>query len=240
MPSPYQLSDEEKSRVQAEEGYRLEVRRELTAKEAPPKGKDRLWKILNSSFALWFLSSVVVAGTATGFAHYEAKRSEDVKQAETIRRLDTEIVGRITEARYGLCLDLVNLDKGTTYTPASIYGYTLRYFNNSFAGDPQNPQDYSIYPEYKTRTLRSLVFELSTLVDEPQVPMMKQLLIDYEKFADLGSIQQNQRADREAARHAVNQLLQTLNRYLGEDRWRRHMLVAGSGECEYLRSPKGT
>ena len=240
MPSPYQRSDEEKSRVQAEEGYRLEVRRELTAKEVAPKGKDRLWKILNSSFALWFLSSVVVAGTATGYARYEAKRSEEVKEVETIRRLDTEIAGRITEARYGLCMDLVYIDDRKNYTPASIYGYTLKYLNNSFANDPNNPQDYSIYPEFKTRTLRSLVFELSTMVDQSQVPMMRQMLIDYEKFADLGSIPQNQRADREASRQAVNQLLQTLNRYLGEDRWRRHVLVAGSGGCEYLHPHNGT
>ncbi len=239
MPSPYQLSEQEKARIQAEEGYRLEVRRELKAKEAAPTGKDRFWKILNSSFALWFLSSVVVAGMAAAYARYESRRSDELKQAETIRRLDTEIAGRIVEARYGLCVDLINIDAGTTYTPASIYGYTLKYFNNSFANDAGNPQDFSIYPEYKARTLRSLVFELSAMVDESQVPMMRQLLNDNEKFADLGSVPQNLRGDRDASRTAINQLLQTLNRYLGEDRWRRHVLVAGSGGCEYLRPHPG-
>jgi hypothetical protein len=239
MPTPYPLPEQERARIQAEESYRLEVRRELEAKAVVPTGTDRLWKLLNSSFAVWFLSSVVLAGIATAFARYEARRGEQVQKNETIRRLDTEVAGRLFEARAGLCLDRVLINEGTTFAPASIYSYTLKYLDNSFTSDPKSPQDFSIYPEYKSRTLRSLVFELSTIIDESQVPMMKDLLTDYEKFADMGSIPQNQRGDTEESRKSVDRLLQTLNRYLAEDRWRRHNMVAGVGECDYSRPHEG-
>jgi hypothetical protein len=228
-----ELPEEEKARIQAEEVFRLAVRRDLEAKEPLSSGRARLWRILNSSFVLWFLSSVVVAGIAAVLASYEAGRAERLSKAETIRKLDTEIAGRLFAVRAALCGDRVRISNGEAFAPSVIYNITVGYLDNTVTTQSGRPLDFSIYPEYKNRTFRSLVFELSASIGGSQDRILKELLIDYEKSADLSAIPQNERIDQEESRKSLESMLKKVNRYLAEDRWRRRSMAAAAGECGY-------
>ena len=68
----------------------------------------------------------------TGFAHYESKRDERNRQAEIIRRLDTEIGNRISQAIIGKEIDRQRIERGGLYSPEAIYNNTVYYLNNYF------------------------------------------------------------------------------------------------------------
>ncbi len=203
------LSEEEKSRIRSEEIFRAEVRRELEAK-APPARPNRIWTLLNSSFALWFLSSVVLAGLTTAVTSYQAKRSEHQRKAEIERRLDTEISSRI-----GLALRVVRLEQakialGDAPPPGFPDGTALAYLDNSFGSDPR---EFSVYPEYKTRTFRSLVFELTSVADPSARYDLKEAILNYDKLLDSAS-----RAKRDEEKAQAESVVETLQR-LTKHRW---------------------
>jgi hypothetical protein len=179
------LTEDEKSRIRAEEIFRSEVRCELEARKASPP-QQRLWTLLNSSFALWFLSSVVLAGLTTAVTFYQSKRGEHLRRAEAVRHLDTEISSRIGLAQRVVRLQQSSLAPG--YGPLSagdIYGTAVDYLDNSFATRPADPQDFSIYPEYKSRTFRSLIFELTTVADPSERLGLNNAVVTYEKLRDI-------------------------------------------------------
>jgi hypothetical protein len=59
----------------------------------------RLWAFLNSSFGLWVLSSVLLAGATWLYSLSQAHNTEVARKAEVVRRLDAEIGNRLWEAR---------------------------------------------------------------------------------------------------------------------------------------------
>lgn len=99
------LAEEDRARIRAEEIFRLEVRRELEASQPRPSRRQRLGSWVNSSFGLWVLSSVVLTGLTTAYTYYQSRRAEQVRNAETERRLDTEISGRMSAALALLRID---------------------------------------------------------------------------------------------------------------------------------------
>jgi hypothetical protein len=225
MEVTYELPEEEKAQIRTEETFRLAVRRELEAKESISSRKSHVWRILNSSFVLWFLSSVVVASMAAVFAKLEARRAESNKRNETIQRLDTEIAERLFMVRTELCLY-----RGDVIAAKSIYNHAVDYLDNSQTNNGR-PLDFSVYPEYKTRTFRSLLFELSPIVDSSQLSLLKELLIDYEKITDQTAVLKD-RIDLEESSTAREVLLNKVNKYLAENRWRNRSMTT-TGECGY-------
>jgi hypothetical protein len=220
------LTEEERTRIRAEEIFRLEVCRELEASKPRRSRRERLWSLLNSSFALWFLSSVVLAGLTTAFAYYQSSRGEQIRKAEIARRLDTEISSRILSALAGLRSNKVRIEQGTSYAPELIYSNAASYLDNFFITDPSNPRDFSIYPEYQKRTFRSLIFELRSVVDSSVRPELTDALAGYEQLLDLGSIG-NRKGGKTTGKHesleAVKNAVDLLDRRLTKPRWRTRM-----------------
>src|SRR5687767_15977276 len=103
------LSEERRQQISAEEVFRNEVRRSLEAKPTPQSGGAHTWTLLNSSFPLSVLSTLVV-GTITGlYTRYETRTAEEVRKQESVeseaarrrelvRDLDIEIGNRIAYA----------------------------------------------------------------------------------------------------------------------------------------------
>jgi hypothetical protein len=202
------LTEKEKSRIRAEEIFRAEVRQELEAKRAPSHA-PRIWTFLNSSFALWFLSSVVLASLTAAVTSYQAKHREQSRKAEIERRLDTEISSRI-----GLTLRVVRLEQakiahGDAQPPGTAYGTAESYLDNSF---PNTSWDFSIYPEYKARTFRSLVFELTSIADPSERFDPKEAIMTYDKLMDLGS-RANRAEDESTQAKSVTELLGHLTKH---------------------------
>jgi hypothetical protein len=180
------LTEEEKIRIRDEEVFRTEVRHELEARK-PRSRPERTWAFLNSSFALWFLSSVVLASLTTALTYYQAKRSEQSRKSEIERRLDTEISSRIDLAQRGARLDKERVAQHNEYPPEAIYQNVQYYLDNSFMTGSSSSLDFSIYPEYEKRTFRSLVFELRSVADPSARSELTDALADYERLLDLGS-----------------------------------------------------
>ncbi|SRR6266480_4248808 len=76
------LSEEDKHRIRIEENFRHRVAREITSQ----KFRSKVWRFFNSPFAIWSLSSIILAGiiAAWTFAHnsfLEHKHNEEKRIA---------------------------------------------------------------------------------------------------------------------------------------------------------------
>jgi hypothetical protein len=134
------------------------------------------------------LSSVVLASWTGWFANYQSRRDKQIRNAETVQRLDTEIGNRAYEALAGLLIDEKRIQRNPEFGPTAIYTNIVSYLDNSFAIDPSKVRDFSIYPDYRSRSFRSLVLELNFLVGPSERPELKDALAGYEKIADLASL----------------------------------------------------
>lgn len=183
------LKEEEKALIRAEEIYRLEVRRELEASKPHPSRRAQLWLFLNSSIALWFLSSVVLAGLTALFTANQRSHAEQLRKAEIVRHLDTEISNRKAMALIGSRVAIMNIEHGLSYmySPQAIYNFAVSYMDNFFITDPKNPRDWSSYPEYRNRSFRSLISELKTFVGSGVLPELNKALAAYDKLSVFAS-----------------------------------------------------
>lgn len=101
---------------------------------------------------------------------------------KTEEHIVTELSNRVIEALDGLRLDEVGIKKGTDFLPKSIYSNAVLYLNNSLE------YDFSIYPEYRQRTFRSLIIELSAIESPSAQPRLKETVAAFEKLVDLASV----------------------------------------------------
>ena len=173
-------------------------------------------------FILWLLSSVLLAGLTGAFANFQKNQSEQMRRADIERRLNTEIGNRVSQALAGLRLDVLAITNGSAYKPVDIYNSAASYLNNSFITfDPAGP-DSSVYPEYAKRSFRSLVFELSTVVDPSVLPGLREAVSGYEELADRASARDadsTSKSQKEDASGAVDSLSKLLTRRIFRPEW---------------------
>jgi hypothetical protein len=178
------LLEEEKNRIRAEEVFRQEVRREIEAGMPERSKGNRFWSVLNSSFALWFLSSVVIAGLTAAVTTYQKSQSEHMQKADIQRHLNTEIGTRIAEGLVALRLDIKRIESGKVFFPSAVYTEAISYLDNRVT-DGRKLLDFSTYPEYRLRSFRSLIFELSAVVEQSELPGLRQAEVTYGKLVAL-------------------------------------------------------
>ncbi|MGH8427839.1 MAG: hypothetical protein ACRES7_07650 [Gammaproteobacteria bacterium] len=223
------LTEEEKTRIRAEEVFRLEVRGELEAKKPHPSLPQRLGAWLNSAFALWLLSSILLTGLTAAYTAYQNHHAEQLRRAETEQRLDTEISGRMSDALAALQDFKSQLQNGTwTQGLSDTYGLVPNYLDNN-ACCPR--VDLSTYPEYRSRNFRSLLFELSAVVNPAALPKLEGALKGYMHFRDLatnapgGAVNGKLGVGEET--QAVNYAIEFLTHQM-QGRWRSAMMKAQS------------
>lgn len=197
------LSEDEMRQIRAEELFRLEVRRELEAARPHPTAGQRLWSWLNSAFGLWLLSSVVLTGLTSVYAHYRDATEQAHKNEQLKRRLLVEITGRMNEATHVLEKYRSDIDQGTFGAPADIYGSVVNCLDNSFLYDPNDRQDLSIYPEFQKRNIQSLLYEYGRL-DVSEHKAADQAVQDYFRFKDQASRQSNFKVPADRRRACLN------------------------------------
>lgn len=178
------LLDEEKDHIRAEEIFRLEVRRKIEGESPKDSRGKRLWSLLNSSFALWFLSSVVLAGLTAAFTSYQRQNSERLRRSEVERRLNTEISSRISDDLLALRLEQKRIENGQADSVSSVYSFACDYLNNRYAYGTKS-YDFSVYPEYEQRRFRSLLFELSVVADRSMLSALRDAEASYRQLEDL-------------------------------------------------------
>jgi hypothetical protein len=158
------LSNDEKLRIQLEETYRREVR---DIQESQHRGGwSKFSPFLNSNFGIWLLSSCVLGLLSLGFTMWEKSRDERRRQLdelhvreEAVRRLDAEIASRLSYVNVVWSTQLGSDSAPTVGRAAAL-----------LALDRPNLVEYpmSVFPDFSTRTLRSLIWELKTVVPDSE------------------------------------------------------------------------
>lgn len=220
------LTEAQRASIHAEEIFRSQVRQELDAKADEAKGgASRLWTALNSSFVLWLLSSVVLSGLAASYTGWQNRHAKIKANRELIEKLDTEISNRIYEALGATRSYEGSIRNNKLWQPKAYYSLMLNYLNNNFT--PDYGPDFSIYPEFKGCGFRSLVTLLhdSLLFDPANVAKaaeFKEVLVIYEKFANLGSID-DEKPDmsKENLLRLILEIREIISTGILKDRWRK-------------------
>jgi hypothetical protein len=131
-----------------------------------PKGvSERIWRVLNSAFILWLLSTGAVWLISRAYASWE----ESTGTRELVRRLDLEIGSRIRMFDGAL---------GNVKTADQFY--TLLVFFD-------RPYRAPIFPEFEDRSLRSLVWELQSLVPESERPTIRNAFRSIQQIVDIST-----------------------------------------------------
>jgi hypothetical protein len=176
------LTEEQKAQLRAEEYFRSEVREEIARNCPAASGAKRLWHLLNSQFALWFLSSVVISGV-TWIAVSSINEYKSAKERkEHTRALCLEIQCRLTQAFRALRLDASRAN--ADYLPQSIYATYVGILNNADFITRRSPNgDVSVFPEFRERTFRSLLFVAQNSLKASEAEVIRSR--DLSSFEDL-------------------------------------------------------
>lgn len=142
-----------------------------------------IWKVINSPFFLWFLSSIVIGLITFGYSSYISYQTRSNDNHLTIQKLDLEMKSRL---RF-----FANKVKAESYTTLSDGFSATNLAEAMLSLEVPEIQKFPIhiFPEYKQRNLRSLVWELHM-----RVPMdeKSQLAIALEALFDLRRIYEKQ------------------------------------------------
>lgn len=211
------LSEEERTRIKEEEIFRDEVRRSLQQPTPRSFFESRVWKLLNASIVLWLLSSVVVTGLTQWYSHQQSVQAEQAKKRESQRQLETEIGNRLHQTINGLEVWKRNVDQGGfTGTTQGTYNQIASYLNNTVGPYV----DYSVFPEYRSRTFSSLLLELSSLLEAGDRAEVAKALGAYEQIArrssDVAGALPN---TRETAIKATDDALAYIQTHFQKPRW---------------------
>lgn len=161
--------------IREEEEYRRQIQRAMTSGPAPGRW-DTLWKYLNSSVAIWFLSTIVVGLVTWSYAEIQQDIQAEARRRETVEKLDTEIASRI----YDALAALNNAERGRAadrvyFTRSGVFEEAVNRLDMTGG----NAGAFGTYPEYRPRGFRSLVGELQRLSPKDRLPTLKAALSAY-------------------------------------------------------------
>jgi hypothetical protein len=179
------LSNSDKKRIRKEEIFRKEVQRKLDDEKPSPSRKKRIWDLLNSSFVLWFLSTLVIGLFGWMYSNYQERAKADNQKKELIRKLDTEINNRLQDTNYYLYgLKATAGNKNTSdlpiLSPISVFERTIKRLDGIEA--ESNRPLVGVYPEYKERGFVSLVIELKSVVEEDEQDKLETVISSFGSF----------------------------------------------------------
>jgi hypothetical protein len=152
MPEKPQLTEETVERIIAEETIRLEVREKLDKRKSDDSSSGLL-KFLNSSFGLFLLSTVFVAGLG-GLFTYWTQRTKDLRTEQgTKEKLLAEYEWRLIDLDGRIAQNHANPEKPEVWGVNSLM--TIKAVNgNDFA---------TTLPEFKEVNWAGLIIQLREL-----------------------------------------------------------------------------
>jgi hypothetical protein len=144
--------DEQKSLIRLEEIYRDEVRKSLSSKETR---RGRIFAFLNTPFALWILSSILLTAITATWSAWSNQRDKDRTKNERISKIKTEIAYRLSQADDNLdgFMD-PNFILHAQLTP--LTGPT----------HPGSIVEAPAFPEFERRPVKSMLIEWQFMSDE--------------------------------------------------------------------------
>ena len=179
------LSEEERKKIKDEEIFRQEIQRELEAQKPTPSRKKKAWQFINSSFGLWLLSTVIVGLFGWAYTTCQTQEREQAQRKEQQRRLNLEIKNRVTDTLSYLQDMERRVNEGKAkFPPEWLFARTVRRLDGF---DESESQLQSIYPDNKERDLKSLIFELETLLASSKKEELNRALSAYEQLKSKAS-----------------------------------------------------
>jgi hypothetical protein len=155
----------DKKRIKQEEIYRMEVRKTLSTSNEASKDSGKFWKFLNSPFALWLLSSVLLTIITSSVTSYIKNAQVVQEQSRSIKKLTTEItyrVNRLNESvdRYKRVPSPLTDSGNPDETKRDMVEefVVVRFYDDLRSVDTEG-----VFKELSDRSLRSLLWELSSL-----------------------------------------------------------------------------
>jgi hypothetical protein len=161
--------------IRLEQQIKKELRAAASASRPSP-----VWVFLNSTFGIFLLSSVFISAFSWGYSQWSTSRAQHAEKEKTWNRLKVEVANRLRYVEK-MTTQFQSRDYGVIRT--AIYGY-----------DPQanvNPswiRHYApVFPEYKERSLSSLIWELETMDDSirrEQIDKLRNISYQTEYYFD--------------------------------------------------------
>lgn len=223
------LTEQQELQIRSEEIYRSQVRRQLMAEPDGAKAwTNQVWTDLNSPFVQWLLSSVVISGLVACYTIWQSRREKAKLKRELIEKLDTEISNRIYEALSGTRSYEGSIKNNILWQPNAYYTLIYSFLNNHFdSTQGETYSDFSIFPEFKDCSFRSLITMLYDALktdkrNVTETAQCKNVLIASESFANLGSILAKESSlSQDNNLRLLMQIREILNANILISRWRK-------------------
>gem|GEM_PF-6478252 len=130
-------------------------------------------KYLNRPFVLWILSTLLIGGLSWCYKKYEDNRTIKRENLNLVRKLDFEIANR-----------LYAYDNQVKSNPDD---WQSKLFILLYSPVDDKTSIKNIYPEFKERTLRSLLWELIGVVPDDEKPVVFGAYESLSKLDSLGN-----------------------------------------------------
>jgi hypothetical protein len=156
----------------------------LSSAQEPQPKREIIWKIVNSAFVIWFLSTIVVGITTWSYSNWQEQQRGDRELNQKIQRLDAEIsyrfdVSNQSRPEYPDDTFVIAL----CYSPIHVEQQSKPLVNNS--SEAQWQTDRYVFPEFKDRSLFSLMWELEQIVPESEKEAITQARKTLEEMRDV-------------------------------------------------------
>jgi hypothetical protein len=139
--------------------------------EETPARESRLWKFLNSAFALWLLSTVAVGGLSTALTYYSATQDSAKSRKLSEEKLYVELSNRFSTIAM-----TTKLAKNTE----ELYYYLTTFLSNqNFSG--------AIFPEYERFKVTALLEQLRIVRELEDQRTLKNSMRIREVYEDLSN-----------------------------------------------------
>src|SRR5690242_2154609 len=162
------LSEDEKSHIMEEESFRQEVRQQLETEKLPPSKNKKFLDFVNTPLALWLLSTVVVGSFGLIYSYRQERYKEDVQKREIQHRLYTETSWRVMDTLSSVAVRESEIgQKEGILSAGEVYAIIIDGLDG-IKSDSQRPHA-NIYNEYRDRSFPSLVFELKSVDENPDL-----------------------------------------------------------------------
>jgi len=171
------LSEIEKNKIREESLFRHQVSAEIESANKSPRSQRKVWLFLNSSFALWLLSTVgvgLVTWLYTTLKVREEKISHDLRIE---RRLKLELDNRLQNTNLYLGSLKFTMDSTQFYSLGGIARRTLKKLDSV--------DTKYVFEEFRQVNYLSLLYELKGVSAKEDTKEIDKSIAAYRKLFDI-------------------------------------------------------
>ena len=159
------LTAEQRQHIKDEEYYREEVRRQLKPLESQSISA-KTWRLLNSSFGLWLLSSLLLSGLTAAYTHWRTNVALRQQHDQDIDRCASQLAVRLN---YGRSLFVDNSTAGPAGN-INVKALDKRsYYFETASAFLDDKVETRLFPEFKDRSTLSIVLQVQTLTENEPI-----------------------------------------------------------------------